>query len=84
MIYEGMRTWFTLDGQTDPGPLAKLASGASSGAIAQSITYPLLSSPHLKFYSTQLTYSIVTSSAEDFKSTPWLVWDSSTHPWLAP
>jgi len=41
MIYEGIRTWFTLDGQTDPGALAKLASGAASGAISQSITYPL-------------------------------------------
>jgi solute carrier family 25 phosphate transporter 23/24/25/41 len=49
MIYEGFRTWFTLDGQTDPGALAKLASGAASGAISQSITYPLLASPRLIF-----------------------------------
>jgi solute carrier family 25 (mitochondrial phosphate transporter), member 23/24/25/41 len=41
MIYEGLRHYFTPEGQKDPGSVAKLVSGALSGALAQTCTYPL-------------------------------------------
>jgi solute carrier family 25 phosphate transporter 23/24/25/41 len=41
MIYEGLRHYFTPEGQKDPGSIAKLVSGALSGALAQTCTYPL-------------------------------------------
>jgi solute carrier family 25 phosphate transporter 23/24/25/41 len=40
MVYEIARTKFTREGQKDPGAIGKLAAGAVSGAIAQTITYP--------------------------------------------
>jgi hypothetical protein len=84
MIYEGMRTWFTAEGSTDPGPWAKLASGASSGAIAQTITYPLFALPPFVWFVSQLICYPVTFSVEDSKSIPWLVWATITLPFLAP
>jgi hypothetical protein len=41
MIYEGLRHYFTSEGQKSPGSIAKLVSGALSGALAQTCTYPL-------------------------------------------
>jgi len=41
MVYETMRGVFTESGQRDPSPFGKLAAGATSGAIAQTCTYPL-------------------------------------------
>jgi solute carrier family 25 phosphate transporter 23/24/25/41 len=41
MIYEGIRPYFIPDGGTNPGAIGKLASGAVSGAVAQTLTYPL-------------------------------------------
>ncbi|KAK6504997.1 hypothetical protein TWF481_006930 [Arthrobotrys musiformis] len=38
--YEQIREWMTPEGEKNPGPLGKLASGALSGAIAQTFTYP--------------------------------------------
>lgn len=40
MVYEIARTHFTRDGQKDPSAIGKLAAGAVSGAVAQTITYP--------------------------------------------
>ncbi|KAH7410289.1 mitochondrial carrier domain-containing protein [Phaeosphaeria sp. MPI-PUGE-AT-0046c] len=40
MVYEIARTQFTPEGQKDPSALGKLAAGAVSGAVAQTITYP--------------------------------------------
>jgi solute carrier family 25 (mitochondrial phosphate transporter), member 23/24/25/41 len=41
MVYETMRSFFTPEGQKDPGPFGKLGAGAVSGAVAQTCTYPL-------------------------------------------
>lgn len=38
--YEAMRKFMTPDGQANPTALGKLAAGAVSGAVAQSVTYP--------------------------------------------
>lgn len=40
MVYEIARTQFTPEGQKDPNAVGKLAAGAVSGAVAQTITYP--------------------------------------------
>ena len=40
MVYEIARTQFTREGQKDPSAIGKLAAGAVSGAVAQTITYP--------------------------------------------
>jgi solute carrier family 25 phosphate transporter 23/24/25/41 len=40
MVYETMRTYFTPEGQKDPSAFGKLAAGATSGAVAQTCTYP--------------------------------------------
>lgn len=40
MVYEIARTQFTPEGQSDPSAVGKLAAGAVSGAVAQTITYP--------------------------------------------
>jgi solute carrier family 25 phosphate transporter 23/24/25/41 len=40
MVYEMARTQFTVEGQKDPSAVGKLAAGAVSGAVAQTITYP--------------------------------------------
>jgi len=40
MVYEMARTQFTSEGQKDPSAVGKLAAGAVSGAVAQTITYP--------------------------------------------
>jgi solute carrier family 25 phosphate transporter 23/24/25/41 len=40
MVYEIARTQFTIEGQKEPGAIGKLAAGAVSGAVAQTITYP--------------------------------------------
>lgn len=39
-VYEKMREIFTPEGRKDPTAFGKLASGAVSGAVAQTITYP--------------------------------------------
>jgi len=41
MIYEGFRQYFTKEGETSPSSAAKLLSGALSGGLAQTCTYPL-------------------------------------------
>ena len=41
MVYESVRQYFTPEGEKNPGPIGKLGSGAISGAVAQTITYPL-------------------------------------------
>lgn len=38
--YEAMRKFMTPEGQANPSALGKLAAGAISGAVAQSVTYP--------------------------------------------
>lgn len=38
--YEAMRKFMTPEGQANPSALGKLAAGAVSGAVAQSVTYP--------------------------------------------
>ncbi|KAL5120774.1 hypothetical protein ACEQ8H_001255 [Pleosporales sp. CAS-2024a] len=40
MVYEIARTQFTPEGKKDPSAVGKLAAGAVSGAVAQTITYP--------------------------------------------
>jgi len=40
MVYESIRPQFIAEGQQNPGNFGKLASGAISGAIAQTCTYP--------------------------------------------
>jgi solute carrier family 25 phosphate transporter 23/24/25/41 len=40
MVYEMARTQFTSEGQKDPSAIGKLGAGATSGAVAQTITYP--------------------------------------------
>ncbi|KAI9787571.1 MAG: hypothetical protein M1839_000102 [Geoglossum umbratile] len=40
MVYEGIRQYFTPEGETNPGHLRRLAAGAISGAVAQTCTYP--------------------------------------------
>jgi solute carrier family 25 phosphate transporter 23/24/25/41 len=40
MVYEIMRKQFTREGEKDPSAIGKLAAGASSGAVAQTCTYP--------------------------------------------
>ncbi|KAF1984451.1 mitochondrial carrier [Aulographum hederae CBS 113979] len=40
MVYDTMRKFFTHEGQANPDAWGKLAAGASSGAIAQTCTYP--------------------------------------------
>ncbi|KAH0565891.1 hypothetical protein GP486_000721 [Trichoglossum hirsutum] len=40
MVYEGIRQYFTPEGETNPGHLRRLTAGAISGAVAQSCTYP--------------------------------------------
>lgn len=40
MVYEIARTQFTPEGKSDPSAVGKLAAGAVSGAVAQTITYP--------------------------------------------
>lgn len=39
-VYEHVRELFIQDGSKDPSALAKLAAGAISGAVAQTVTYP--------------------------------------------
>lgn len=39
-VYEYVREMFIPEGATDPNALGKLASGAISGAVAQTLTYP--------------------------------------------
>lgn len=39
-VYESMRKYMTPQGQKDPSATGKLLSGAVSGAVAQTITYP--------------------------------------------
>lgn len=39
-VYEKMREFVTPDGQDNPSALGKLSSGAISGAVAQTLTYP--------------------------------------------
>ena len=41
MVYEMARTYVTPEGEKNPSTLGKLAAGAVSGAVAQTITYPL-------------------------------------------
>jgi solute carrier family 25 phosphate transporter 23/24/25/41 len=41
MVYESVRAYFTPEGQQNPSSIGKLAAGAISGAVAQTITYPL-------------------------------------------
>lgn len=41
MIYESVRTYFTPEGESSPGPFGKLGAGAISGGVAQTCTYPL-------------------------------------------
>lgn len=41
MTYESVRQYVTPEGQQNPSPLGKLCAGAISGAVAQTITYPL-------------------------------------------
>ena len=41
MIYESVRKWLTPEGDKAPSVVRRLAAGASSGAIAQTCTYPL-------------------------------------------
>lgn len=41
MIYEGLRKYFTPEGEKNPSHVSKLAAGAISGATAQTCTYPL-------------------------------------------
>lgn len=41
MVYESVRQYFTPDGLENPTNIGKLGAGAISGAVAQSITYPL-------------------------------------------
>jgi solute carrier family 25 phosphate transporter 23/24/25/41 len=45
MVYESVRPYFVPEGSTNPGNFGKLASGAISGAIAQTCTYPLYGPP---------------------------------------
>lgn len=40
MVYEIARQQFTPEGEKNPGALGKLAAGATSGAVAQTCTYP--------------------------------------------
>lgn len=40
MVYEMARTYITPAGEKDPSTLGKLAAGATSGAVAQTCTYP--------------------------------------------
>uniref|UniRef100_A0A060SZU5 ARAD1C03410p n=1 Tax=Blastobotrys adeninivorans TaxID=409370 RepID=A0A060SZU5_BLAAD len=39
-VYESMREFVTPEGQENPGAFGKLFSGAVSGAVAQTLTYP--------------------------------------------
>lgn len=41
MVYESVRQYFTPEGQQNPSAVGKLSAGAISGAVAQTITYPL-------------------------------------------
>lgn len=41
MVYESVRQYFTPEGQQNPSAVSKLSAGAISGAVAQTITYPL-------------------------------------------
>lgn len=41
MVYESVRQYFTPVGEQNPSPIGKLSAGAISGAVAQTITYPL-------------------------------------------
>jgi len=41
MVYNIMREQVTPEGETNPSALGKLGAGAVSGAIAQTVTYPL-------------------------------------------
>lgn len=41
MVYESVRQYFTPEGQQNPSAIGKLSAGAISGAVAQTITYPL-------------------------------------------
>lgn len=41
MVYESVRQYFTPEGQQAPSAVGKLCAGAISGAVAQTITYPL-------------------------------------------
>jgi len=41
MTYEFVRQYFTPEGDENPSAVRKLAAGAISGAVAQSLTYPL-------------------------------------------
>ena len=40
-VYENLRKWITPEGQKNPTGVGKLIAGAISGAVAQSITYPM-------------------------------------------
>lgn len=40
MVYESVRTAFTLEGEQNPSAVRKLLAGAISGAVAQTCTYP--------------------------------------------
>lgn len=57
MVYEIARTYVTPEGEKNPGTVGKLAAGAISGAIAQTMTYPAyvqVPIPHLPTYSTSV------------------------------
>ena len=41
MVYESVRAQLTPAGEKNPSALGKLAAGAMSGAVAQTLTYPL-------------------------------------------
>lgn len=45
MVYESVRQYFTPEGRDNPTSVGKLCAGAISGAVAQTITYPLYA-PH--------------------------------------
>lgn len=70
MVYEMARTFITPAGEKDPSTLGKLAAGATSGAVAQTCTYPLYAPASCWLRRcTILTKFAVMSFGEDSKST---------------
>ena len=45
MTYEAVRKYVTPEGDKDPSAPRKLLAGATSGAVAQTCTYPLYVDP---------------------------------------